>query len=91
MDCYLQEKIENLQSLLVVNRVKILKGLIDKDMCVCKMVEDLGMKHNLLSHHLKTLLDMGYLTNTRKGQHIIYSLVKDKRSEVKNLLNFIKR
>ena len=77
MNGTVKKKIEDLQKLLVLNRIKILDLLYKEDTCVCQMVEKLDMKHNLISHHLKTLLDMGYLKSNRKGQHIMYNLVDD--------------
>ena len=84
-----EEKIVDLQKLLVLNRIKILDLLYEQDTCVCVMVEKLGLKHNLISHHLKTLLDMEYLKTNRNGQHIIYNLVDSKKKFVGDLLKFI--
>jgi len=86
-----KKKIEGLQKLLVLNRIKILGVLYKKDTCVCQMVKKLDMKHNLISHHLKTLLDMGFLKSTRNGQHIMYNLVENKKEMVSELLKFINR
>lgn len=86
-----KKKIEELQKLLVLNRIKILDLLYKEDTCVCKMVEKLGMKHNLISHHLKTLLDMGYVSSNRNGQHIMYNLVDSKKEIVGDLLTLINK
>ncbi|MCA9380517.1 ArsR family transcriptional regulator, partial [Candidatus Dojkabacteria bacterium] len=43
-----------INSLLVPNRLKILKILQKDSTCVCEIVEKLKLKHNLVSHHLKT-------------------------------------
>ena len=91
MDNKEEKRIEEMQKLLVVNRIRILKLLYQEDTCVCQMVEKLDMKHNLISHHLKTLIDLGYLTNNRNGQHIMYSLVKDKKMIVSKLLTIINK
>jgi DNA-binding transcriptional ArsR family regulator len=84
-----KDKIEELRKLLVASRIKILGILYSKDTCVCQMVEKLEMKHNLISHHLKTLTDMGYLESTRNGQHIMYKLVKSKKPLVADLFKII--
>jgi ArsR family transcriptional regulator len=84
------KKIEDLQKLLVLNRIRILEILYKKDTCVCKMVEKLKLKHNLISHHLKILSGMGYLESTRNGQHIVYKLVKAKKEIVTGIFNLIK-
>jgi len=84
-----EEKIEEIQKLLVLNRIKILLLLYRKDTCVCQMVKQLDLKHNLISHHLKTLQDMGYISSTKKGQHVIYQLEGSKRAIVKNLFTIL--
>ncbi len=91
MNGTVKKKIEDLQKLLVLNRIKILDLLYKEDTCVCQMVEKLGMKHNLISHHLKTLLDMGYLRSNRNGQHIMYNLVEEKKEIIGELLTLINK
>ncbi len=91
MNGTVKKKIEDLQKLLVLNRIKILDLLYIEDTCVCQMVEKLGMKHNLISHHLKTLLDMGYLRSNRNGQHIMYNLVEEKKEIIGELLTLINK
>jgi len=60
-----ESEIAMLRNLLVLNRIRILEVLLKDDACVCKMVEILEMKHSLMSHHLKELVDMGYLVERR--------------------------
>ncbi|MBN1617723.1 helix-turn-helix transcriptional regulator [Candidatus Dojkabacteria bacterium] len=83
------ERIKNLQKLLVTNRIKILSLLAQKDTCVCQIVKQLKLKHNLISHHLKTLVDMKYIESKRNGQHIIYRLVNSQKKGILSLLSFI--
>lgn len=85
-----EEKIEEIQKLLVLNRIKILLLLYRKDTCVCQMVKQLDLKHNLISHHLKTLQDIGYISSTKNGQHVIYHLEGSKRDIVKNLFSILR-
>lgn len=85
-----EEKIEEIQKLLVLNRIKILLLLYRKDTCVCQMVKQLDLKHNLISHHLKTLQDMRYISSTKNGQHVIYHLEESKRDIIKNLFSILR-
>jgi len=89
MKNYSKKNIINLQKLLVPNRIKILQMLLEKDTCVCILVEDLKLKHNLVSHHLKTLIDMGFVKSKRNGLHQIYHLNKDRRKIIIKLFNLI--
>jgi len=53
------------------------------------MVKKLELKHNLISHHLKTLQDMGYISSKRNGTHMMYSLENSKRKKVETLFNIL--
>lgn len=90
MNADVEKKIDGLQKVLVVNRIRILELLDKENTCVCQMVWKLHVKHSLLSHHLRTLTDLGYLTSIRNGQHIVYGIVKRKKSAVKRLLNLVR-
>lgn len=63
--------------------------LLDRNTCVCEMVESTKLQHSLLSHHLKTLSDMGFVTSSKNGQHNIYSLVESKRKIVEEIMDII--
>ena len=89
MDRITERKIKELQKILVLNRIKILQILIIEDTCVCQIVQKLGIKHNLISHHLKTLQGLGYIQSKRNGQHIIYNMVREKERSVEDLLKLI--
>lgn len=86
-----ENKIEVLQKLLVLNRIRILEILYIEDTCVCQMVKKLDIKHNLISHHLKTLQDLKYIMSKRNGQHIIYRINEQKRPIVKDLLTLLEK
>ncbi len=84
-----EENIKELERLLVLNRIQILNLLYKKDTCVCQMVKQLDLKHNLISHHLKTLQDMEYISSKKNGQHVMYHLEESKRNIVKNLFKLL--
>lgn len=84
-----KKKVKELKKLLQKNRMDILSLLYKQNTCVCQMVKELNLKHNLISHHLKTLQDMEYISSKRNGKHIIYSLNIDKKKTVKELFNIL--
>ncbi len=84
-----EENVKELEKLLVLNRIQILHLLSKKDTCVCQMVKQLDLKHNLISHHLKTLQDMGYISSTKNGQHVMYHLEESKKNIIKNLFKLL--
>ena len=85
----LENNVERISRLLSFNRIRILELLLNDEACVCEMVKVLDIKHNLLSHHLKSLMDIGYIDAKRNGQHIIYALVPTKKDFIKDLFKII--
>lgn len=55
-------------------RVKILKMLQRKVMCVCEIQEALGIAQSSASKHLKLLEDAGLITYHKDGLWVNYSL-----------------
>jgi len=47
----------------------------DGEACVCDLTEPLGLSQPTVSHHLKILVDAGYLTRSKRGTWAYYRLV----------------
>ncbi|AEI41945.1 ArsR/SmtB family transcription factor [Paenibacillus mucilaginosus] len=61
------------------SRLSILALLKEKSLCVCEIVEIMGLSQPNVSQHMRKLKDGGLVTETRKGQWIYYSLsIEDK-------------
>ncbi len=43
--------------------------------CVCDLTEPLGLTQPTVSHHLKVLMDAGFLTRSKRGTWAFYALV----------------
>ncbi len=56
------------------NRVKILKMLQHKTMCVCEMREALQLAQPTVSKHLKSLEDAGLVNSSKDGLWVNYYL-----------------
>jgi ArsR family transcriptional regulator len=82
-------KAEDLKKLLAKVRIEILSILYQEDTCVCKIVEKTKLKNNLVSHHLKVLIDMGYIEGKKNGLHVIYNLKPSKKVLVKKILSLV--
>ena len=54
------------------NRVKMLKLLTEKDICVCEMKEIFPISHSQISRDLKTLYDAGFLKRWNEGKCVVY-------------------
>ncbi|MGH3040056.1 MAG: ArsR/SmtB family transcription factor [Gaiellaceae bacterium] len=57
-------------------RVRILNVLAtaDEPVCVCELVEPLGLSQPTVSHHLKKLTDAGLLEREQRGKWAYFSL-----------------
>lgn len=47
----------------------------DQEACVCDLTEPLGLSQPTVSHHLKVLVEAGYLTRSKRGIWAYYRLV----------------
>ena len=71
-------------------RVRILNVLAtnDEPVCVCHLVEPLGLSQPTVSHHLKTLLDVGLLDREQRGKWAYFSLKPEAAGRLASLLVF---
>lgn len=46
-----------------------------REACVCDLTEPLGLSQPTVSHHLRVLVDAGYLTRSKRGTWAYYRLV----------------
>jgi len=58
------------------NRLRIVKLLEKKAMCVCELVEVIGISQSTISKHLKILVNAGLLSAVKDGQWTNYQLNK---------------
>jgi ArsR family transcriptional regulator, arsenate/arsenite/antimonite-responsive transcriptional repressor len=56
--------------------------LAEQEMCVCEIIDKLGMSQPAVSHHLKILKHANLLKDTREGRWIYYSLSENVFEEV---------
>ena len=62
-------------------RLRIIKLLEKKKMCVCELTAVLKIKQSSVSHHLKILKDAGLVNDVRSGQWIDYELAIEEYNE----------
>ena len=58
-------------------RIRMLKLLLEKDICVCEMHEIFPISHSQVSRNLKMLMDAGFLKRWREGKRVIYEADRD--------------
>lgn len=49
----------------------------DAEACVCDLTEPLGLSQPTVSHHLKILVEAGFLSRTKRGTWAYYRLVPE--------------
>lgn len=90
----MRERTIKLLSLFNENKIQILHYLYacKGDICGCEMVEKLNIPKNLLSYHIKTLRDAGFIDEVRCGKRKKYQLSPvnlDKAREMLKILELI--
>ena len=60
-------------------RVRIVNALAtsEEPVCVCELIEPLGLSQPTVSHHLKKLVDVGLLEREQRGKWAYFSLRRD--------------
>ena len=58
----------------------------DDEACVCDLIEPLGLSQPTVSHHLKVLVDAGYLDRSKRGTWAYFRLVPGALDSVAELL-----
>lgn len=61
-----------------ITRIKILKLLSLRRMCVCEIMVALDLTQPTASHHLRILENVGILKDEREGKWIFYSIANQK-------------
>jgi len=59
------------------NRVRVVKMLQEKEMCVCEIQEALGLAQPTVSKHMKQLEEAGLVTSRKNGLWVNYNLAGD--------------
>ena len=60
-------------------RVRIVNVLATSDdpVCVCELTEPLGLSQPTVSHHMKKLLDAGFVERERRGKWAYFNLSRE--------------
>lgn len=72
-------------------RLRIVERLAVEELCVCHLVEELGLPQPLVSHHLKALRAAGLVESERFRQWTYYRLAPALLSEVADQLAALAR
>jgi len=73
-EIFMKDFIKVMKALSDPNRVKTVKLLQQKPMCVCEIQKALGLAQPTVSKHLKILEDAGLVTYSKSGLWVNYAL-----------------
>lgn len=79
---------EILQALADSTRLRILNLLTQAvEICVCEIVDALGVPQYTVSRHLTVLASAGWVEDRRRGKWVYYRIARDLKAYQKTLLN----
>lgn len=85
-----KEFLEKIKALNDNTRLVILQMLSkNKTLCACKILEELSITQGTLSHHMKVLTNVGFVSAIKSGKWCYYTLVNEKICEVSHFLQDI--
>lgn len=61
----------------------------EEDVCNCDIVKDLKISKNLISYHIKTLRQKGFIEEEKCGRHTSYKIAKGEKQKVKEILQVL--
>jgi ArsR family transcriptional regulator, arsenate/arsenite/antimonite-responsive transcriptional repressor len=67
--------------------VSIVAAAEGEEACVCDLIEPVGLSQPTVSHHLKILMEAGFLTRTKRGTWSYYKLVPGALEQLSQLLD----
>lgn len=72
----MNDTVELLKALADETRLRILRvlGMNDAPLCVCEIVDALGLPQYLVSHHLSILRHAGVVQDSRQGTWVMYAI-----------------
>lgn len=69
-----KDKTKIFKALSDISRLRILKALQSRTLCVCEIKELLGLANSTVSQHLKILRESGFIIEEKEGKWVNYSI-----------------
>jgi ArsR family transcriptional regulator, arsenate/arsenite/antimonite-responsive transcriptional repressor len=86
----LQELLKAFKALGDETRIRLLKLLQQRELCVCELIQALNMTQSRVSRNLGILKNVGLVKDRRDGLWVHYSLNDDAEPYIKELLEMLK-
>ena len=72
------------------NRVRLLVACLDRERCVCQLVELIDLSNASISKHLSTLKNAGLLESRREGRWVHYKAIPTPDSIIADTYAFVR-
>lgn len=86
----MQELLKIFKALGDETRIRLLKLLEQRELCVCELMQALNMTQSRVSRNLGILKNAGLVKDRRDGLWVHYSLNDNAKDYIKSLLDIIK-
>lgn len=73
------------------NRLRVLVFLGDGELCVCQIIELLGLAPSTVSKHLTILYQAGLLDSRKQGRWVHYRLARAGSPAVREAIRFVRK
>ena len=70
-------------------RIRILKVLLERDCCVCEVMQALDISQSRASRNLSILENAGFVSSRREGLWVVYSVNNQSSNSVPSLLQIL--
>ncbi len=87
----MKDIVKVLKALSDENRLRIIKMLEKRDICVCEFQEVLGLSQPAVSHHLKVLGNAGVVDYRKEGLFVSYRLAEEEGEPHGELISVLLR
>ncbi|MFC2007552.1 ArsR/SmtB family transcription factor [Chloroflexota bacterium] len=82
----MQDFIKTIKALSDETRLRIMKVLLERECCVCEVMQALEISQSRASRNLGILQDAGFLKTRRDGLWVLYSIDRDTANQHANSL-----
>jgi len=86
----MQTQIKIIKALGDETRLRILKLLLKRELCVCELEAALNMSQSKVSRHLTVLRSLGLVEDRREGVWIFYSLFKPQNDFERSVIQIVR-
>ena len=71
-------------------RLQIIESLSGGELCVCDIINEIGLAQSKISFHLKVLKDAGLITDRQAGRWVYYQLNIDSLNSLQDWIELLK-